>query len=126
MIVDTSIWIEYFKDTSGIVEVMEKGLMDNNIYIVGPVVSELLQGVKTEKEYNELKNCIDAVPYIKGRLTDWKRAGKISFKLRRSGTTIPLTDIYIAALAVKNNFIIFTRDKHFKEIPEIDLFQEFS
>ncbi|MGI6327385.1 MAG: PIN domain-containing protein [Dethiobacteria bacterium] len=54
IIVDTSIWIEYFKDKAEITAIIDKGLLAGSVYMAGPVVSELLQGVKTEKN---LKDC---------------------------------------------------------------------
>ncbi len=119
MLIDTSIWIEYFKENEKIIKVIEKGLMENNVFIAGPVVAELLQGVKSESEFQKLANCIDAVPFIDNSMKDWKTAGEISFKLRRNGITIPLTDIIISALAINNNLLVYTRDEHFKEVPGV-------
>lgn len=49
----------------------------------------------------------------------WIKAGEISSTLRKSGKTLPLSDILIAAIAIKNNLSIFTIDKHFEEIKEV-------
>lgn len=122
IIVDTSIWIEYFKNKSDVVEFIERRIMDNIIFMVGPIVSELLQGVKTNREYEKLISCIDAIPYIEGTFEDWKKAGNISFNLRRKGITIPLTDIIISAIAINNQARVHTLDKHFNDIPEISLY----
>ena len=78
IIVDTSIWIEYFKDKAEITAIIDKGLLAGSVYMAGPVVSELLQGVKTEKEFERLLGCIDAVPFIDSNFEDWRLAGSIS------------------------------------------------
>jgi hypothetical protein len=122
IIVDTSIWIEYFKNKSDVVEFIERRIMDNIIFMVGPVISELLQGVRTDREYEKLVNCIDAIPYIEVKFEDWKKAGNISFNLRSKGITIPLTDIIISAIAINNKAEVYTRDKHFNDIPEVSLY----
>jgi tRNA(fMet)-specific endonuclease VapC len=119
IIVDTSIWIEYFKEDANIVEFIERKIIENNIYMVGPVISELLQGVRTNHEYMELLNCIDAIPYIEAKNEDWKKAGKISFNLRKDGLTIPLTDIIISVIAINNQAKVYTLDKYFNYIPEV-------
>lgn len=124
IIVDTSIWIEYFKENPAVVEVIERGIMENCIFIVGPVISELLQGVRTNKEYEELVSCIDCIPYIEAKIEDWKKAGKISFNLRSEGITIPLTDILISVLAINNQAQIYTLDYHFKSIPGVSLYNK--
>lgn len=123
IIVDTSIWIEYFKEKSDIVKFIEERIMDDCIFMTGPIVTELLQGVKTKKEYEKLKNCIDGIPYLKISFEVWEKAGKISFKLRRKGITIPLTDIIISVVAINNNAKVYTLDKHYNEIPEVNLYK---
>ena len=124
IIVDTSIWIEYFNRKTNIVNFIEERIMEDCLFMTGPIVSELLQGVKTEQEYEKLKNSIDAIPYLETTLEDWKEAGNISNKLRRKGITIPLTDIIISSVAISNNAKVYSLDKHFKEIPGVKLYKE--
>ena len=40
-------------------------------------------------------------------------------QLRRKGTPIPTNDIWIAALALEHNLILYTRDAHFDKIPSV-------
>ena len=39
--------------------------------------------------------------------------------LRRQGTPIPTNDLWIAALVIQNDLILFSRDKHFDAIPHL-------
>ena len=87
IIVDTSRWIDYFQEEREVVEFIEKGLMNDMIYTVGPIIAELLQGVKSENEYEILLNCIEAVPAVKTSIQDWKKAGELANELRRNGIT---------------------------------------
>jgi predicted nucleic acid-binding protein len=121
IIVDTCVWIEYFKGGFAQEELIERGLSLGYIYVVGPIISELLQGAKTQKEYNMLKRCIDAIPFIDFEYQDWINAGQIASELRKNGITVPLTDVIISAAAIKNNAKIFTFDKHFKKISKVEL-----
>lgn len=122
IIVDTSIWIEYFKNNKNVGKIVDDGLRKGIIYILGPIISELLQGVKTQKEYNKLSECIDAIPYFECEFKDWVKAGHISFSLKKKGLTVPLTDIVISAVSINRKAKIFTLDKHFALIPETELF----
>jgi len=124
IIVDTSIWIEYFNNNTNIVNFIEKRIMEDCLFMTGPIVTELLQGVKTEKEYEKLKNSIDAIPYLEITLENWKKAGNISNKLRRKGIKIPLTDIIISAVAISNDAKVYSLDKHFEKIPGVKLFNK--
>ena len=39
--------------------------------------------------------------------------------LRRQGTPIPTHDIWIAALAIQHDLVLFSRDGHFQQIPQL-------
>jgi len=120
-IVDTSVWIEYFKNQAALSASIDKELLAGNIYMVGPVISELLQGAKTDKDYEALNKSIDGVPFIGTNLSDWKMAGELSFSLRKKGITIPITDCLIAAIALNNDAMVMTLDHHFVHIPDLKL-----
>lgn len=123
IMVDTSVWIEYFRGKLGHKEEMlERGLNQNLVFVTGPIVSELLQGVKSAKEYEMLGQCIDAIPYVNCEYGDWIKAGEMAFELRRKGITIPLSDIIIAAVAIRIGAKIYTRDQHFKKIADVKLY----
>lgn len=40
-------------------------------------------------------------------------------QLRLQGTPIPVHDIWIAALAIQHNLVLFSRDKHFDHLPQL-------
>lgn len=40
-------------------------------------------------------------------------------QLRKQGTPIPTNDIWIAALVLENDLTLFSRDDHFKHIPQL-------
>ncbi len=121
IIVDTSVWIEYLKNKPTLAEKLDRQLLAGDIFTVGPVIAELLQGAKTEKDYRMLKNSIDGLPFIETSFENWALAGDISYKLRRKGITIPITDCVIAAVAIHNNASVMTYDRHFDNIPNLKL-----
>jgi len=119
IIVDTSVWIEYFKNNSEVVSFIERHLLEDTVYLVGIIVSELIQGIKNEQEREMIRSNLDAINYIDMEFDDWVRTGDLSNKLRKNGLTIPLTDIAIASTAIENNLMLISRDKHFKQIPDL-------
>ena len=40
-------------------------------------------------------------------------------QLRRQGTPIPINDLWIAALVVEHNLLLYTRDRHFGHLPQL-------
>ena len=117
ILVDTSIWIEYFKNNPNVVDFMEKHLMEDSVCLVGIIVTELIQGIKIEREREMIRSNLDAIHYIDMKFEDWIKTGDLSNALRKSGLTLPLTDIAIASTAIENNLMLVTRDKHFKQVP---------
>jgi len=43
----------------------------------------------------------------------------IYFQLRRAGTPIPTNDIWIAALAIQHELVLFSRDPHFQHLAQL-------
>ena len=117
ILADTSIWIEYFKNNPDVVDFMEKHLLEDTVCLVGIIVSELIQGIKNEREREMIRSNLDAINYIDMKFEDWIKTGDLSNTLRKSGLTLPLTDIAIAATAIEKNLMLVTRDKHFKQVP---------
>ena len=103
---DTSIWIEYLRNNSNVIEIMDNKLMDNSICIVG-VVREII------------RQNIDAVEYQEIAYEDWIKAGEISNDLRKNGITLPMADIVIAATAQMHGIQVLTFDNHFKQISNL-------
>ena len=120
-IIDTSVWIEYFKNRDTLAASIDKELLAGNICMAGPVISELLQGAKTEKDFRALKSSIDGVPSLETRLSDWLLAGELAFKLRKNGVTIPITDCLIGAIALNNGAAVMTFDRDFVHLPNLKL-----
>jgi len=121
IIVDTSIWIEYFRNNQKYVSFIEDNLNLENILISGPIISELLHGVKSEKEYKLLSESITAVPYVECVYEDWIKIGETLYNLKKKGITVPLTDVLISVIAIKHDASVLTLDKHFKSIDGIKL-----
>ena len=45
--------------------------------------------------------------------------GRLYAQLRSQGTPVPTNDLWIAALVVQHRLTLFTRDDHFKHLPQI-------
>lgn len=123
ILVDTSVWIEYLKNNPDITGIIDTEMSSNNIFITGPIITELLQRVRTEKELKRLSDHIDALSYLECGINDWKKAGQISFWLRKSGYSVPVSDVIIAVVAANNDACVYTLDSHFKQIPEVRLYK---
>jgi tRNA(fMet)-specific endonuclease VapC len=52
--------------------------------------------------------------------------GEQQATLRRQGVSVPHNDLWIAALALENDFVVYSLDKHFTMIPNITAIQSFA
>jgi predicted nucleic acid-binding protein len=119
IIADTCIWIDYFRGTSLISRALLGLIQGGEIRITGPVVYELLQGAKTKKDADLIKEVTHALPDVAVTHETWLLAGDLFFDLRRKGVTLPPSDVLLSALAIENNCSIFTTDNHFDHISKI-------
>jgi len=122
VVADTTVWIEFFNDPeSEEKQVIDLLIDEDDLALVGPVLAELLQGCRTAGEANAILDHVSALPFLEMNVSAWRRAGELSSSLRRKGTTLPLMDVIIAALALEHDAEVFTIDPHFRRIPGLKL-----
>lgn len=115
ILIDTSAWVEYFKgNLTAVAMVHERE--NYTAYIVGPVITELIQGLKSEKDKDVFTTSLESIPRLTITDQDWFDAGIFGAQLRSKGITVPLTDLIIYTVAGNNRCSICTLDKHFKTI----------
>jgi predicted nucleic acid-binding protein len=117
ILVDTSIWIRYFKDKSDSFSgKVDDILSKQEVYVPKIVIAELIQGSRSEREVSIIEEFVNAFNIIDQKEDTWIKAGKLSFTLKKKGRTVNLTDCYIAVTAQEHGCQIFSLDEHFKEI----------
>ncbi|HET6459734.1 MAG TPA: PIN domain-containing protein [Syntrophales bacterium] len=117
ILVDTSIWIDYFKNRSSrIAGKLDEMLIKDDVCVPKIVIAELIQGAKSEREISVIEEFVEAFNILDQRQDTWTKAGRLSFTLKRKGKNINLSDCYIAVIAQEYDCEIFTLDVHFKEI----------
>lgn len=117
VLIDTSIWIDYFQNAAPQLSVQVDELLSHSeICVPKVVIAELIQGAHSEKEINVIKEFLEAFRIVGETEESWLKAGKLSYTLKKRGKTVNLADCYIAVIAHEQNCAILTFDKHFKEI----------
>jgi hypothetical protein len=123
-VVDTSIWIDYFRHTrSSHIDELVRLIDDGRAAYAGVVLAELLRGRQSQEERDLLERQLRGAAFVEMTKAAWCRAGLISSQLESRGQPIPMTDVFIAALALEGDHEIFTRDRHFERIPGLRLYQ---
>ena len=115
---DTSVWVLFFRKPGDprVQEALTRALVEGRIYLSPPVLAELIQGARSEKEAELLKTNLLALPEAPHGTGVWLRAGELGRKLREKGRTVPLTDLVIAASAEVGGLELWHADRHFEAI----------
>jgi predicted nucleic acid-binding protein len=121
VIVDTSVLIDFLRGEMENAEKVSRLLKDNRVVTTGIIIAELLQGLKDHKEEDKIVSLLSGLFCLEITTELWIKAGTLSLSLRRKGINLPLTDVAIAILAIKNDLSILTNDNHFKHIPKVKL-----
>jgi predicted nucleic acid-binding protein len=118
-LVDTSVWIGFFRGVPAIRALLEKLVPKDEVFTAGPILYELLQGIRSPEEKNQVREALLSTNYLEMTSNDWAEAASLASTLRAKRITLPMTDILIAHLGKTRNLEILSLDPHFDQIPGI-------
>ena len=121
VLVDTSVWVEVFRDKSGAKRtILVKALDGEEVVLSRFHQLEMLQGCRDEREWGLLKTYLDSQEYLDLRSDSWQDAARVYFDLRRVGRTVrsPI-DCCIAQIAMDHDVMLLHCDRDFDVIAEI-------
>lgn len=117
ILIDTSVWIDYFNGfNSREVELLVQSISWNQeIIIPGLVLTEILLGLKTDREVAKINSLLDAFTTApECDQHDYQEAARIYRLCRTKGFTIRSTiDCIIAQLCLRHDYQLLTKDKDF-------------
>ena len=120
VLIDTSIWIEYFRGPSeSLGTLVDEYMSAETVFAPAVVMAELIQGAKSEKELSAINELFSTIHLLEQQKDTWKNVGLLSYRLKRKGDSVSLTDCYIAQIALENGCEVYTRDVHFKLIAKV-------
>ena len=132
ILVDTSVLINYLKDQKTEAVKQFKYILDKSLpYGINTFIyQEILQGAKTNKEYNILKEYFETIPlyYLKYGKESYAQAALINIRCRENGITIrSMIDLLIAETVIENDLYLLHDDNDFiniaKVIKELKLYE---
>ena len=114
-LVDSSAWIFALRSRPflPIQQRVDELLSQNRVMITGIVELELLGGVRSEREFRELKRLLEGLQRINTGEPDWASAAEMAFRLRRAGYTVPFTDVLIGHQALRAGAGVVHADRDF-------------
>ncbi len=121
---DTNIYCDYAEGISETVDIIAK--YNRSIYIPSIVIGELqygfIKGSKWDfnnKKLNQIIRRLD-IGIINVNQDVAKKYAVIYKSLVKKGKKIPINDVWIAACCMEIGVALLTRDKHFKNVEQIE------
>ena len=118
---DTSVWVDFSRlGAKGKAAGMRALLDSGEVATCGPVAAELLAGAEGEVA-ERMWETLSSLPWAELSPVDWREVGATAHRLRRSGQTLPLTDLAIAVAAARGGHTLWSLDSDFERIrPALD------
>jgi hypothetical protein len=121
VLVDTSIWIDYFRGVYSPQTDRLHELLDEERLATGDlIIAELMQGFKTKSQIAAARQVISRLEYfdLVGKDIAFKAADNYRL-LRNKGITIRKTiDIIIGTFCIENQFMLLHNDRDFEPLVE--------
>lgn len=122
--VDTCIWASFFSKPNSPEKRAVDDLLDTDrIAIVGPILAETLLGFRRKEQADWVASRMALAHCVEVSWDDWRRSADLGRELAASGTKLPLTDLVVAAVALRCGAAVYTTDPHFDAIPNLKQYQ---
>jgi predicted nucleic acid-binding protein len=117
VIVDSSVWSLALRRSKEVdnkyVKEFEELIKEVRAQLIGPVRQEILNGIKSEKQYKILKKHLRAFRDLAIETEDYELAAEYFNTARENGIQGSNTDFLLCAVSTRHRMPIFTTDKDF-------------
>ena len=117
ILVDTSAWVEFLRDTGSPVCVKVDDLIGDELATCDPIRMEVLAGARDDRHLSDLRGLLAGATLLSTRSQDYEAAAAIYRGCRREGETVrKLIDCVIAATAIRHGIRVLHADADFHTI----------
>ena len=114
IIIDTSAWIEFLRDTGSEVCNTVDDLLGADLAICDAISMEVLAGARNETHLAQLRGLLARATLVPIVAEDYDQAAALYRRCRRNGETVrKLIDCLIAAVAIRSNAQVLHADADF-------------
>ena len=117
VLADTSIWSLALRRSENLssseVAELHRLITEHLVEIIGPIRQEILSGIREQSQFERLESDLRAFPDVPITTEDYVTAAKFFNLCRSKGIQGSNTDFLICAVAVRNDFAVFTTDGDF-------------
>ncbi len=117
ILVDSSVWIDYFNGLSTWQTDLLDDLLSNVPILIGDLIlTEVLQGFRSDDDFEAVKTCLSIIPFRKiGGYEIALRSAQNYRLLRKKGITVRKTiDIIIGTFCISEGITLLHNDSDFE------------
>lgn len=115
ILIDTSAWIEFLRDTGSPVCQRVDILLADDVAVCDPVRMEVLAGARSDEHLRNLRGLLARASLISTEAIDYEDAAALYRSCRRQGETVRrLIDCLIAAVAIRADIAVLHADVDFE------------
>ena len=118
--VDTSVWIDFFRGRSPIVEKLSVLLDHDEVALPVSVKIEILSGAR-KSEVHRLDRVLSALPILYPTEGLWRRTEQWVTAGAAAGQRFGVGDLLVAALAIENGCTLWSLDGDFKRMASLQM-----
>jgi predicted nucleic acid-binding protein len=123
VIVDTCVWASFFEKPGSAEKAAVDDLLDaDRILLIGPIFAEVLLGFRRKDQADWVASRLRMAHDLVMTLEDWHMAADLGRDLIAVGNRVPLTDLVVAAAALRSKAWVYTTDPHFDLFPDLKRF----
>jgi predicted nucleic acid-binding protein len=123
VLVDTSVWSLVLRQgnegASTIRHEVESLILDHRVVMIGSIRQELLSGIRSSRQFDTLRRRFSAFQDESIVAADYEEAARLFNVCRQNGIQGSNTNFLICAVAIRNQFEIFTTDNDFNLFSEL-------
>ena len=116
ILVDSSVWIDYFNGVpTWQTDLLDTVLSDTLVIMGDLILAEVLQGFKSNKDYETAKHLLSALPFRRiGGYQVAVQSAQNYRSMRKAGVTVRKTiDVIIATYCIMTNLTLLHDDRDF-------------
>ena len=114
IMIDTSAWIEFLRDTGSEVCEAVENVLDEDIAVSDPIRMEVLAGARDEDHLDQLRKLLGRCAHLEAVPVDYDNAAILYRQCRINGETVrKLVDCLIAAIAIRHECTLLHHDSDF-------------
>lgn len=118
ILVDTSIWSLALRrspvQNQNIKMELSEIIKEVRVQMIGPIRQEILSGIKSKKQFNDLKKYLSSFPDLNIETKDYEQAADFYTVCRSNGIQGSNTDFLMCSIAMNNDLEIYSNDKDFE------------